>query len=334
MTNISDDSLSERKVRASYTLQFKMGVVEWVESTGASVRAAAKKYSVDRKMIRNWLSNKERMRAALLSRGPSPGLRKLHEGRSPISEELDRRVLDHYLNERQHGRLLGNKEIKETALKYAQLLCLNGFKATSSWVTRWQSRCELERGGVKIGTKYGTQTVAKLLRIASSLLSHVRPSDTVNLSCRQRNQSANSIESHDLADVYIDYNTPEHNYCRPPSAAGHMISSKDDFSPNVHSLTFDLSQDSFSEPIIECEVAEMELPSCSDEIVIIQDTDLKGLNGRSTSPPFFPALLDDDPHCLGAGGGLLASRLLQPVFPDEPEIVYLDMQLGMLHSMH
>lgn len=323
-----------RKVRASYTLQFKMGVVEWVESNGASVRAAAKKYSLDRKMVRNWLSNKDSMKTALLARGP--GMRKLHEGRSPVSEELDKRVLDHYLSESNTGRLLRNKEIKETALKCARLLGLSGFKATSSWVTRWRSRCVLEPDQNKM--EYGNETVARLLHIASTLLSRVKSSETVNLSCRQINQSGCCCESHDLRDVYFDYNTAEHNYCKPPSSAanGHMTSSSRDVrAPEVHSLTFDLSQDSFDAPIIECEVAEIDLPNYSDEIVIIQDTDLKGsdLNGRSTSPPFFPSLLDDDdPHSLG--GGLLASRLLQPVFPDEPEIVYLDMQLGMLHSVH
>ncbi len=322
----------ERKVRASYTLQFKMGVVEWVESTGASVRAAAKKFSIDRKMIRNWLLNKDRMKSALLARGP--GMRKLHEGRSPVSQELDKQVLEHYLNEHGCGRLLGNKEVKDVALKYARLLGLEGFKATSSWVTRWRSRCELEPDRYRMGIEYGNETVATLLHIASTLLSRVKPSEAVNLSCRQMHQSAACRESCDLTDVYFDYNTPEHNYCKSSSTEHHMTTPQSSHDSLLPPVTFDLSQDSFAEPIIECEVAEIDIPTYSDEIVIIEDTDLKGsdLNGRSTSPPFFPSLLEDDPHSLG--GGLLASRLLQPVFPDEPEIVYLDMQLGMLHSIH
>ena len=43
-----------------------------------------------------------------------------------------------------------------------------------------------------------------------------------------------------------------------------------------------------------------------------------GAGGMVTSPP----------------GGLLANRLFQPVFPDEPEIVFHEIQLGPLHTMH
>ncbi len=340
-----------RKVRASYTLQFKMGVVEWVESTGASLRAAARKFSVDRKMIRSWIGSKERMKSALLARGP--GMRKLHEGRSPISEELDKLVSGQYISELNDGKTLSNKEIKECALKFAGLLGLSEFKATSSWVTRWRGRCGIEPERDGFGIKLENETVATLLHIASTLLSQVRPSEVVNLSCRQMNQSVPSIVSPDLPleNVYIDYSTPEHNYCKPSTAMSNdnddTVMSKQlslDTLMDCHIMTgagdspmYDLTHESFTEPTLECEVAEMDLPY-SAEIEILQDifTKVKGgsdLNARSTSPPFFPHLTFDldDPQ---SHGGLLASRMLQPVFPDEPEIVYLDMQLGMLHSIH
>ncbi len=335
-----------RKVRASYTLQFKMGVVEWVESTGASLRAAAKKFSVDRKMIRNWIGNKERMKSALLARGP--GMRKLHEGRSPVSEELDKLVLEHYVSELNDGKTLSNKEIKASALKFAGLLRLNQFKATSSWVTRWRGRCGIEPGRDSFGIELENETVATLLHIASTLLSQVRPCEAVNLSCRQMNQSVASKMSPDLPleNAYIDYTTPEHNYCNPSTSDVNIECSKQlsldtlidsCINNSEDTVIYDTPHESFTEPILECEVAEMDLPYCA-EIEIIQDifTKVKGgsdLNARSTSPPFFPPLTFDldDPQ---SHGGLLASRMLQPVFPDEPEIVYLDMQLGMLHSIH
>ena len=354
-TDIDNDRVvmaeGSRKVRASYTLQFKMGVVEWVESTGASLRAAARKFSVDRKMIRSWIGSKEQMKSALLARGP--GMRKLHEGRSPISEELDKLVSGQYISELNDGKTLSNKEIKECALKFAGLLGLSEFKATPSWVTRWRGRCGIEPGRDGFGIKLENETVATLLHIASTLLSQVRPSEVVNLSCRQMNQSVPSIVSPDLPleNVYIDYSTPEHNYCKPSTAMSNdnddTVMSKQlslDTLMDCHIMTgagdspmYDLSHESFTEPTLECEVAEMDLPY-SAEIEILQDifTKVKGgsdLNARSTSPPFFPHLTFDldDPQ---SHGGLLASRMLQPVFPDEPEIVYLDMQLGMLHSIH
>ena len=46
----------------SFTIEFKVGVVEWVELHSSSVRAAAIHFGLDRKVVRNWINQKETLR--------------------------------------------------------------------------------------------------------------------------------------------------------------------------------------------------------------------------------------------------------------------------------
>lgn len=54
---------------------------------------------------------------------------------------------------------------------------------------------------------------------------------------------------------------------------------------------------------------------------------LGGMSLRSSPPPGAGGVINSPP------GGLLANRLFQPIFPDEPEIVFHEIQLGPLHTM-
>ncbi len=46
----------------SFTLEFKVGVVDWVELHSSSLRAAASHFGLDRKVVRAWLTNREVLR--------------------------------------------------------------------------------------------------------------------------------------------------------------------------------------------------------------------------------------------------------------------------------
>lgn len=46
----------------SFTVEFKVGVVEWVEHHSSSVRAAAIHFGLDRKVVRAWLRQKQSLR--------------------------------------------------------------------------------------------------------------------------------------------------------------------------------------------------------------------------------------------------------------------------------
>lgn len=85
----------------SYTLEFKLSVVDWIQSTKASIRAASKQFGVDRKLIRTWLHSRDALSSALAVHGPNR--RKLHSGARPLSEAVDQHVLQFLHQRRQAG---------------------------------------------------------------------------------------------------------------------------------------------------------------------------------------------------------------------------------------
>ncbi len=85
----------------SYTLEFKLSVVDWILSSKASIRAASKQFGVDRKLIRTWLNTKDTLSSALATHGPNR--RKLHSGARPLSEAVDQYVLQYLGQQRQAG---------------------------------------------------------------------------------------------------------------------------------------------------------------------------------------------------------------------------------------
>eukprot|EP00731_Ephydatia_muelleri_P038183 Em0674g6a len=95
------ESIESGTFRKSYTTEFKLSVVEWVESHKSSVRAAAKQFGVDRKLVRVWLEHKPLLNSALVQHGPNR--RKLHCGRPPASQELDRLALDFLCEQKRAG---------------------------------------------------------------------------------------------------------------------------------------------------------------------------------------------------------------------------------------
>jgi FKBP-type peptidyl-prolyl cis-trans isomerase len=53
---------SQPKKHRSFTVEFKVGVIEWVEFHSSSVRGAAIHFGLDRKVVRTWLSQKQALR--------------------------------------------------------------------------------------------------------------------------------------------------------------------------------------------------------------------------------------------------------------------------------
>lgn len=72
--------------KRAYTLEFKLSVVEWVESNQQSYRAAARQFGLDRKIIRTWVGRKASLVSALATHGPKR--KKVHRGQGP-SEQGD-----------------------------------------------------------------------------------------------------------------------------------------------------------------------------------------------------------------------------------------------------
>lgn len=62
----------------SYTVKYKLDVIDWHNSNGKSGHKTAKHFKIDRKRIREWLSIEDSLRAN--SRGKSSERKKLHQG--------------------------------------------------------------------------------------------------------------------------------------------------------------------------------------------------------------------------------------------------------------
>ncbi len=52
----------EPRKHRSFTVDFKVGVVEWVERHSSSVRAAGLHFGLDRKVVRAWMKQKQALR--------------------------------------------------------------------------------------------------------------------------------------------------------------------------------------------------------------------------------------------------------------------------------
>ena len=78
--------------RSSYTVNFKVSVVEWTRKNEASLHTAAREFNVDRKRVRDWTQKYDELKGKCAG---APGKRrKLSTGRPPISTDLDQRVLE------------------------------------------------------------------------------------------------------------------------------------------------------------------------------------------------------------------------------------------------
>lgn len=161
--------------RASYTVDFKLSVVDWVKSGGRSLREASKQFGVDPKCIRHWVKERAVLGSARVQQGPQT--RKMHGGRCPRSYDLDRLVLGFMMELRGRGLTVTDQELKQKALELSQLLDLKDFKASPSWLRGWKYR-----NGLADRTPLDSSNPSSQLPLGSALLSHITSLDTVSLS--------------------------------------------------------------------------------------------------------------------------------------------------------
>lgn len=163
--------------RSSYTVDFKLSVVDWVQNNEKSIRAASRQFGVDRKCVRKWLREKDVLGCARVMHGPRK--RKLHAGRCPLSQELDELVLGSIQQQQERGEALTNQDLKSAALHASQLLGLRDFKASPSWLRAWK-----QRNGFSCGERLSQEDCALVTQCqpsGSSLISHVASTDEVRL---------------------------------------------------------------------------------------------------------------------------------------------------------
>ena len=326
--------------RASYTLDFKLRVVDWVQRSGASYRAASRTFGVDRKLLRSWVERRATLSSALAALGPQR--RKLHSGRPPACRELETDVVAWLVAERASGRPVSNAQLQRRALEVAGRLQLPGFKATPSWLSRWKHRNNVaSRNGTNdiVGSseEEGGGGCEGLELCGSALLSHVSPSDTVSLSRQRLVREEGAGQG--AGPVHLDYSTPEHCYCLPAEPGLSLPSNNSLLLGPSHPL---LSL-SGADDIIAGAVTGLDLPLGHEETVGLPApaparrlaasrkrgaSKSGGRGGRGRGRGHSPN------HCVAVPlgleelylGGLLASRLSQPFLPSSaPEVVYIDM---------
>ena len=121
--------------RSSYTVKFKVFVVEWQRKNNASVHKTAKEFSVDRKCVCDW--NDKYSLLKMQSSGAQGKRRRVCCGK-PLLTELDQKVYEFLEEERSQGRAVSNKLLKLRALQVAGGLKIEGFKASCGWLERWK----------------------------------------------------------------------------------------------------------------------------------------------------------------------------------------------------
>lgn len=130
----------------SYTVEFKLQVLDWYHKNGKNKNAAAKQFGVDRKRIRDWEMNEQLLREQTdvhrkrqrFTGGP---------GRRLISLDLDKALIEWYKEQISQQRHVFNRHIKTKALEVAQQLGLReSFKASDMWVVGWKKRHKTELG--------------------------------------------------------------------------------------------------------------------------------------------------------------------------------------------
>ena len=150
----------------SYTLKFKIVAVKYVEINGN--RAAAKKFSVDAKRIREWKTNKQLITE--LSLKLSGKYRKTLDGagRKPLNELVDNRVLE-WIYERRAKNLRVSCVLimKKAKLIYDELDTSGkseSFLASRGWLEKFMRRNRLSlRRRISIAQKDPEQLIGKLV---------------------------------------------------------------------------------------------------------------------------------------------------------------------------
>ena len=206
---------ASRSSRQAYTVQFKLGVVQWMKKHESSARAAARMFGVHRKMIRSWMDREEALVAALQTCGPNR--RKLNSGRPPLSQDLDQLVLEWLRGRNELCSVVTDRDIQQRALNFATKLRLPHFKASPMWLKRWKLRNRVAfRDGSNQIVPVCVRTHGQPSIVSGdAFLSHVDPSEKIKLLFEE----GNSSETIDWPanQVHYDYSTPEHNYYRLPS---------------------------------------------------------------------------------------------------------------------
>lgn len=122
----------------SYTVQYKLSVLDWYHAHGENKKQTAKHFGVDRKRIRDWLKLEQQFRLEPLS---NMQRKRNTPGCPPHYQELDKTVLEWYKEQKVQGQKVTNRALRTKALELApQLGFQDTFKASPNWAVAWRRR--------------------------------------------------------------------------------------------------------------------------------------------------------------------------------------------------
>ena len=170
--------------RNSYTVSFKVFMVEWQRKNEASIHRTAKHFSINRKLVREWCQ-----KYSLLKRQTSgaPGKRRCHCWGKPLSVELDQKVCEFLEEERTGGRPVSNQLLKTKAIQIAGGLNIAGFRASCGWLRRWKQQYNVGvRAGMNNAQKIPADYADLLYSFRKSVITirkaeNIGPADIVNM---------------------------------------------------------------------------------------------------------------------------------------------------------
>ena len=193
--------MSEKETHKRYTIEFKLAVVDWIKHHKSSFRAAAKQFGVDRKMIREWTTNKNTYEVAMTKHGPQRC--RVQGGRPPLSSELDLVVLEYLKRERSKGNKVSDKNLQDNAIEASKLLNIPHFKGTQQWLRRWKKRNNVvvrDGSNMHEPVSYTRQEESRFGKSkGDSLLSHIEPKEQVKLEKKTSRKRAKSISQESKA---------------------------------------------------------------------------------------------------------------------------------------
>ena len=143
MSTACDQATSHKgEKKRSFTMSQKNEAIEYAEKE--SNRAAAKKYKVDGKRIREWRKSKESIKK-LKNKHKGQGRQRLDGGgRKVTDEKLDEIILEWIHNRRANGLRVSRKLIMVKAKYLYDERCQEGeqdlFKASDGWLQKFMRR--------------------------------------------------------------------------------------------------------------------------------------------------------------------------------------------------
>lgn len=221
-------SLTEANAkRCSYTLEFKLRVLQWMKDENGSIRGTAKRFGIHRRMVQRWKEKELELTRAFVTNGAHR--KKLRLNNQTLFQELEERLMNWFKTWNDSRKTVSDGDIRKQALLIAKDIGLERFKASQTWVVSFK-----ERHGK-------TNTFNDSSPIHSSLLTHTNPNELINLKLIKGHGSFGDppspvpqTQTNHL--IYFDYHTPEHNYCKPTDTSSSSSSSSMTPSP-THQIT-------------------------------------------------------------------------------------------------